>query len=254
MEQKQRLFIYDRREVVILVTLGMMVAAFAFTLGVHLGKKVTTKALTSATAEVPQTPTLQDNVPNRQELTEQARSAQQAADDELSHTLHEEVEKTGIKLKTPRQVDLPSSVKSKNAGATTVKTEAVAPVPQPVSPKKDIEELNKAADAISTKDSAKEPDDGSSSQASDNSAAESAHGKYTLQIGSFPSAEEAKSKMDELRAQGLRPFVRSADVRGMGKRFRLFVGDFSSREDADKAGKKYQSESLIESYLVSHSD
>src|ERR1700733_14372557 len=113
MEQKQRLFIYDRREVVILVTLGLMVAAFAFTLGVHLGKKVTGKVALSATAEVPQTGTLQDNLPNRQELTEQARGAQQAADDELSHTLHEEVEKSGIKLKTPRQVDLPSQAKSK---------------------------------------------------------------------------------------------------------------------------------------------
>ena len=93
MEQKQRLFIYDRREVVILVTLGLTVATFAFTLGVHLGKKVTSHSLNSPTAEVPQTATLQDNLPNKQELTEQARSAQAAADEELSHTLHEEVEK-----------------------------------------------------------------------------------------------------------------------------------------------------------------
>lgn len=250
MEQKQRLFIYDRREVVILVTLGLMVAAFAFTLGVHLGKKVTTKALTSATAEVPQTPTLQDNLPNRQELTEQARNAQQAADDELSHTLHEEVEKTGIKLKTPRQVDLPSETKTKNGGATTLKTEAVAPVPQTVSPKKDIEELNKAAEQLAATDTAIEPRE----KPAEKTGADAAHGKFTLQIGSFPSAEEAKSKMDELRSQGLRPFVRSADVKGLGKRFRLFVGDFSSREDAEKAGKKYQSERVIESYLVSHSD
>jgi DedD protein len=238
MDQKQRLFIYDRREVVILITLGLMVAAFAFTLGVHLGKKVTGKAALSATAEVPQTGTLQDNLPNRQELTEQARGAQQAADDELSHTLHEEVEKSGIKLKTPRQVDLPSEVKSSAAAA-----------PQLVSPKKALQEMNKAAEKVSAAEPAEEASAAESSESGDN-----APTKYTLQIGSFPSAEEAKSKMDELRAQGLRPFVRSADVRGMGKRFRLFVGDFSSREDADKAGKKYQSQRVIESYLVSHSD
>lgn len=251
MEQKQRLFIYDRREVVILVTLGLMVAAFAFTLGVHLGKKVTGKTALSATAEVPQTGTLQDNLPNRQELTEQARGAQQAADDELSHTLHEEVEKSGIKLKTPRQVDLPSQAKSKNAGATTLKTDAAA-APELVSPKKALAEMNKAAEKISATESAQEASDPADAAATD--AADNGHTKYTLQIGSFPSAEEARSKMDELRAQGLRPFVRSADVRGMGKRFRLFVGDFSSREDADKAGKKYQSQRVIESYLVSHSD
>ena len=40
MEQKQRFFIYDRKEMGVLLFLGVMVAIFAFTLGVHLGKKV----------------------------------------------------------------------------------------------------------------------------------------------------------------------------------------------------------------------
>jgi cell division septation protein DedD len=251
MEQKQRLFIYDRREVSILVFLGLMVAAFAFTLGVHLGKKVTAHPLTPVTAEVPQTATLQDNLPNKQELTEQARTAQAAADEELSHSLHEEVQKTGIKLKTPRQVDLPSETKSGAGGATTLKVAAAVPVA--VSPKKAIQEINKAAQEIAPAIESPAQGKEASQESAGDEASASAHGKYTLQIGSFPSAEEAKSKMDELRAQGLRPFVRSAQVKGLGKRFRLFVGDFLSRDDAEKAGKKYQSERMIESYLVSRS-
>jgi cell division septation protein DedD len=249
MEQKQRLFIYDRREVVILVTLGLTVATFAFTLGVHLGKKVTSHSLNSPTAEVPQTATLQDNLPNKQELTEQARSAQAAADEELSHTLHEEVEKVGMKLKTPRQVDLPSNAKSQAAGATTLKTDSIAPVPVKVSAKNAIAEINKAAEKIAA-EPAREEETAAPAEKSE----AAAHGKYTLQIGSFPSAGEAKSRMDALSAQGLHPFVRSAQVKGLGTRFRLFVGDFSSREDAEKAGKEYQSQRMIESFLVSRAE
>ena len=106
-------------------------------------------------------------------------------------------------------------------------------MPQKVDPHRAIEEMNKAAEKIS---------------------AEDAHAKFTLQIGSYPSAAEAKSKMDALQAQGLRPYVRSAQVKGLGTRFRLFVGDFSSREDAEKAGKKYQSQRMIESFLVSRGE
>jgi cell division septation protein DedD len=214
MEQKQRLFIYERREVLILVLLGLLVAAFAFTLGVHLGKKVITRSQPNSVSEVAQTGTLQDNLPNKQELTEQGRNAQTAADAELSQSLHDEVEKTGVQLKTPRQVDLPTKTQSKTGGATTLKN------------------LKRGGGEAVT-------------------ASSTLNGKFTLQIGSFPSAEDAKSRMDELKTQGLKPFVKSAQVKGMGQRYRLFVGDFSSREDAENAGKKYLSQRMIESYLVS---
>ena len=43
MERKKRLFIYEGKELTVLVILGSTVAAFAFTLGVHLGKRVSPK-------------------------------------------------------------------------------------------------------------------------------------------------------------------------------------------------------------------
>jgi cell division septation protein DedD len=239
MEQKQRLFIYDRREVVILISLGLMVAAFAFTLGVHLGKRVTTQVQTPTVAEVPRTATLQDGLPNRQELTEQSQNAVAAADDELSQSLHQEVQKTGIRLKTVRQIDLPVQTKSTAAGATTMQPEQAAAAAASRDRPSAASTSAPVSAPMSARDAAIEEE---------NTAAK---GKFTLQIGSFPSAEEAKTKMDALRIEGARPFVRSADVKGIGKRFRLFIGDFSSREEADKAGRRYQSQRMIDSYLVS---
>jgi cell division protein FtsN len=213
MEQK-RLFIYDRREVIILILLGAMVAMFAFTLGIHLGKKVNPRAGGSPiSSDSVQVPTLQDNVPNKQELTEQSRGAQATADDELTKTLQSEVEKSGMKLNTPRQVTLPEDAKSKNAGATTLNH---------------LPETAKQEEAsVPT-------------------------GKFTLQVGSYGAEEEAKEQIDSLRSHGLKPFLRSAQVRGLGMRYRLFVGGFATRDEAQSAGRKFQSEHVIRSFLISN--
>jgi cell division septation protein DedD len=222
MDQKQRLFIYDRREVITLIMLGLMVAAFAFTLGIHLGKRVKAKGAAEVAMDPAQVPTLQDSVPNKGELTEQAKGAQAAADDELSQTLKSEVDKSKIKLNTPRQVQLPENTKSKNAGATTLQSVQKA--------EQDLEAARATPEKRSAADLA----------------------KYTLQVGSYPSENEAQEQVDSLRAHGLKPFLRSAQVKGLGTRFRLFVGGFGSREDAEKAGHAYQVQHVIHSYLVSN--
>jgi len=231
MDQKQRLFIYDRKEMITLIALGLMVAAFAFTLGIHLGKRVRGKGAVDEVAVAPeQVPTLQDSVPNKQELAEQAKGAQAAADDELSQTLKSEVSKSGITLNTPRQVQLPESTKTKNGGATTL--HSVQKAAQELEAQGRPEKI--AESTIENKRSASDL------------------AKYTLQVGSYPSENEAQEQVDSLRAHGLKPFLRSAQVKGLGTRFRLFVGGFDSREDAEKAGHAYQAQHVIHSYLVSN--
>jgi cell division septation protein DedD len=220
MEKKQRLFIYDRREVVTLIALGLAVAAFAFTLGVHLGKHAILSSSGDTSSEIAQVPTLQDSVPNKQELKEQSQDAQAVADDELTKNLHDEVTKSGVKLKNPRQVELPSKTRSASGGATTLKSikeesEAEAPAPIEISQPSEI-------------------------------------AKYTLQVGSYPSEDEAKEQVDSLKAHGLNPFLRQAQVKGLGTRYRLFVGGFATRAQAEKTGKRYANQHVIESYLVSN--
>jgi cell division septation protein DedD len=228
MEQKQRLFIYDRREVVTLIALGLMVAAFAFTLGVHLGKRVVARTGIPEVTDASQIPTLQDSVPNKQELKEQSKDAQNAVDDELTRSLHQEVTDSGVKLKAPRQVELPTETKSKTAGATTLEN----------SDKTNLKSLQRLGQAINPSDGEKTLSEPS--------------GKYTLQVGSYPTEEEAKERVDSLREHGLNPFLRQAEVKGLGLRYRLFVGGFASREEAEKSGKEYQAQHVIHSFLVSN--
>jgi cell division septation protein DedD len=232
MEKKQRLFIYDRREVVTLVALGLMVAAFAFTLGVHLGKRVVAHTPGAELTAETELPTLQDSIPNKQELKEQSKDAQDVVDQELTRSLKQEVTQSGVKIKSPRQVELPSKPKSKTGGATTLGAEA--------SPDKtNLKSLQKLGQALS-------PDKGDEKTLIEPS------GKYTLQVGSYPTEAEAKERVDSLREHGLNPFLRQAEVKGLGLRYRLFVGGFASREEAEKSGKEYQAQHVIHSFLVSN--
>src|SRR5579859_7542598 len=121
MQQKQRVFIYDRKEMGVLTLLGVMVAVFAFTLGVHLGKKVTnTPKSASPVGDTAPVATLNDQVPEPREIHENAKGVEQTADEALSQSLKEEVKEVGVKTEKTVQVDLPKQPKSKNAGATTL--------------------------------------------------------------------------------------------------------------------------------------
>lgn len=221
MEQKQRLFIYDRKEMGILILLAGMVAVFAFTLGVHLGKKVEVHQAAAPNPETPVTmaATVSDEVPNRQDLTEQAKGAPHAADESLNQAIHDEVTRTGVRLEVKRQVDLPKDVKSANGGATT---------------------LHAAGTTSAVTDSSQIPA----------FARPAPTGKYTLQVGSYPSISEAKDQTDGLEALGLKPFLREASLKGKGIWFRIFVGGYESKEAAEKAGVRYRGQHVLESFIV----
>ena len=162
-----------------LIALGLMVAVFAFTLGIHLGKRVKGgKAATEVAIDPAQVPTLQDSVPNKQELAEQAKGAQAAADEELSQTLrakwrNPESSSTRLarfnflKIQSPRTVVRPPFRESRGRRGRSSRRRAA-------------ESKRSASDLA----------------------------KYTLQVGSYPTEDEAQEQVDSLRAHGLRPFLR----------------------------------------------
>lgn len=123
MKYKQRLFIYDRREITTLIALAVMLSVFCFTLGIHLGKRAGTRTLNAESTETSTVTTVGDTLPNQQELSEQAKGSDQTAEETLNQDLHDAVLRSGIKLDTRHQVDLPEKPKRPNAGATTLQNE-----------------------------------------------------------------------------------------------------------------------------------
>ena len=113
-------------------------------------------------------------------------------------------------MEHPRQVDLPRDTKKKSGGLTT------------------LQGLQNLA------------------QETENARAR----RFSLQIGSFPTEVEAENEITSYESQGLKPFVREAEVKGMGKRFRVFVGQYESKDAAEKAGVQFRSQHLIKSFIV----
>ncbi len=56
--------------------------------------------------------------------------------------------------------------------------------------------------------------------------------RYTLQIASHPTMEQARTEMDRLRAIELDPHVVAANVAGHGKYYRVRVGKFQNEDQA----------------------
>lgn len=193
----------------VLVLLAVLVASFAFTLGVHMGKRVGTKTVVESHAQdAHSVETAVDSVPSRHELQEQTKAAHQNLDETLSQALHDEVARTGIKLDTPRQIDLPEGVRKTKELASVV-----------------LEEIEAAKRVPPV-------------------------GRFTLQIGSYPSVHEAKDQVDSMEALGLKPVLRAAEIKGKGRWFRVYLGGFPNKDEAEKAGEGYRGQHVIESFIV----
>ena len=227
MEPKQRLFIYDRKEMAVLVLLGVMVALFAFTLGVHLGKRVGPPNLAHVENEAA-TPvqTEADKLPENPEIAVQASGVPDAVDEGLDKALHDEVAKTGIQLDQARPVDLPKKTKSKNGGATSGA--------QPAEQGDAKSEVAKHSVTPAIHETAHEP----------------VSGKYTLQVGSHRNKEEAEEQVHLLEEQKLKPFVRAVDLKTKGRWYRVFIGGFETKEEAESAGKRFKAENVVVSFVV----
>jgi len=233
-EKNQRLFIYDRKEMLVLLLLGVMVAFFAFTLGVHLGKKVVVRsgngAAVTAGHEATGVATTGDATPGKQDFQDAMKGATPPVVDEtVNQALHEEVERTGLRLEQGKQISLPSTTRSESKPATVEhKAEHKAEPSQ---------------HAPATRTEAKV----------EKTAAPVAHSKahhYALQIGSYPSEADARARMLTLSSKGLKPYVHSAEVKG-AHWFRVFVGSYDSKDEAEKVGARMKGDHLIEDFVIS---
>jgi len=224
-DQKRRLFIYDRKEVGVLILLGVGVALFAFTLGVHLGKQVVPKPTESLGEAKPIEPLTPGEVqaPNRIEVAQEVKNIPAAVDETLDQSLRDEIAKTGMKVEKARQVELPKDVR-----------------PEGSKPEVGHQPSHEVAPAKSVKKTVVASEDSMAAAAS----------RFTLQVGSYPSLREAEPELLKLNENGLRAEVREVELTGKGKWFRLFVGQFDTVKDAEKAGKSFKKERRIAEFVV----
>jgi len=238
MESKSRFYIYGRKEMLVLTFLATLVAAFAFTLGLHLGKKIALEVTvkTEASAEhgaehgeaegkivgVKASP---DEVPERHELADYVKKSDEISDNYLDKRLHEEVTKTGLKVDIQRQTELPEETKSPSGGATTIRLPKTAP-----DAKKSESSANQGKERVGI--------------------VEPPIGHFTLQVGSYKAREDARNRVELLESVGKKAFIRTGLVNGQ-QWFRVYLGGFQTRKEAEVSGARFKSDRVIDSFVVS---
>jgi DedD protein len=76
-------------------------------------------------------------------------------------------------------------------------------------------------------------------------------GQYCLQVASLPSREEAEKLSSKLAAKGFAARVIEADPAGKGHVYRIRVGSYATREEAEAAVKAFKKKSNLQAIITS---
>jgi cell division protein FtsN len=78
-------------------------------------------------------------------------------------------------------------------------------------------------------------------------------GKFTVQVGSYSTPAEAEARAAGLRSAGQAVRVAEVEIPKRGKWYRVYVGGFASRADAESHGKSLRERRLAESFIATES-
>lgn len=84
---------------------------------------------------------------------------------------------------------------------------------------------------------------------SDAKASEPAAGRFVVQVGAFADADAVRDARAKVEKLGLKTYTQVVETSG-GKRTRVRVGPFSTRDEADKASSKMRSAGLAPAVLT----
>ena len=203
-----------------------MVGVFAFTFGIHLGKRVPPKAAATHAADghdaesgTPEVNHLADHEPTRHEAQEQVANAEGTAEVLAEEGLREEVAKSGLRLDTSRQVDLPKVSVAEKTGEPRESGEEPVEVSALLA-----QGLKRAAP----------------------------EGKFTLQISAFAVTDAGKAEitLKKLAESGLTPWVREVSIPSKGRWYRVYQGGYETKDDAQKSGSELKARGAIAGFVV----
>lgn len=79
-------------------------------------------------------------------------------------------------------------------------------------------------------------------------------GRYTLQVVSYRSEEEAELFAEALRAKGHDSFVTEAEIEGRGTYYRVRIGPFETMGEAQRYRRRFEQEEQMDSFVVRRRD
>jgi cell division protein FtsN len=222
---KQRVEIrVERRQLFLLFLVGLLVAALTFSLGVMTGKRL--DALSGGGA-----------------LKGGVAAADKAAD------LEKALKKEAAPAASPPAVHIPMAAKEAAEPKAAAKAPEVPDRPgKPEKPDKAVKEPAEKAEPdhapkAAAKEKEKEPDKVASGPAvkepRETAEAGGGAGEFTLQIAALDDRNQAVALAAQMEKKGFKTHISTAQVPGKGTKYRVRIGRFKTKEEADAFREDY---------------
>jgi cell division protein FtsN len=212
LEEKGSLFVFDRTEVVLILVFVLIIAATSFTLGIRVGKKLLLESRGFTQQDVR---TIELKSTKEEYVDQLGKKDEVITDEKLQDEQFKRIKEEFEKLENSPVVK--EEANSEESDQTEVtNTEAVeAPAEQPAA-----EEENPYL------------------------------GKYTIQLGSYQSLEDAKNFAEGFVLKGYDPIINRVEIEGKGFWYRVSIGAFENRNEATEYIQKEQSLFLGKEYRI----
>ncbi len=217
METKNEILLFSKKEVSIIILLLVLVAIFSFTLGIKLGQKLSHGKL---------------------EIEHHGEAPLSAIEHETEHEVeadqhHVTANEKHEKDQTAVEEAIEKAKESLEHEVNALKAGSGKAIPMsfPKDKKQAVKE---------------EPKHGHSEK----SPSKVASGKYTLQVGSHRTIEEANSQVKELRGKGFDAFYLGVEIPGKGTWYRVGIGMYPSKEMADTSANNLKKTKEMPAFIV----
>lgn len=218
MDEKTKLYVFSKREVALIFLFMFLIALTSFVFGVKVGKSY-------SYGQAGLDPQDRQRV---ELLSGQEEAVNQVVDESKEST------QAAPEMKGPDMDDLNKKleqhIKDETSGqGRPKKTEEVAPI--------ETEAPEFTNQMVEPAPGVEIPAASGSSAAGDDQYS----GKYTIQLGSHRSIEEAQAFAEGFRVRGYNPIVNEVEIPGRGVWYRVSLGAFDSITDAKEYVKKENS-------------
>lgn len=254
MSDKPSLYVVEKKEVVILVVLFILVTVLSFTMGVRYGESVGKKSVhEKALADEEHNEEASEQVGGT--LGEEKKDAEKAPAHEPSHGGHanHEDSKSGAKDPHASSHEAPAHQAENHGTSPEVAAKSNEKTHAASTPAKEVADKNSDEYLLNAlKDAGVEPPGGKApNEAKLPQEVKSVRsGSFVVQVGSHPTKSEADSQIKALRAKRVNAEVLAPFKDKQGDWHRVVIGGFKTKRDAEKEAKILKAKGAILSFFV----
>ncbi len=244
MDEKTKLYVFDKKEVILIFLFLVIVALVSFLLGLRFGKSVALKTHGYTQSDIQRVGLMSDqeekivdeiqNI-NKENLAKKKLKSRQELDERYMKGLQKEL------LQLQKNTDGAGNVKG---GLKQVKSEA-AQVEVAQTSKSEMKKNKQETKSKKVVKSETKNDLGMKVESKADFL-----GKFTIQLGSHKSLKDAQEFADAFVIRGYDPIINEVKLRERGVWYRVSLGIFESVKEAKKYVKKEESLFQGQDYVI----